>query len=1272
MKLFSPPFILGHPGDTQGCGFHRILRPLRITSHLGYISGRAESAFLQDQILRAIDPKVVIFQRQTEDGQLTHLARYREALPNAVFVFENDDAIGAVPIASWHNPYVTPNIESKISKALGLFDIITTTTHDLADYHRSLLPPGCNTPVRVAPNMLGSDDLATAQETRKNSPLKPNPTRLRIGWGGGISHGGDLAILHPVMQEFGDKIEWVFLGMDPPVPEGIIKTHAGATSPDKFLALLAALNVDLVVAPLEDNLFNRCKSNLRLLEAGACSYPVIASPVAPYLTDDPPIFAYASTTQEWIASIASFMSELPAKRAIPGEMLNFWVKSRYLLDEPKNAETRVLNWLPEHTRIFTPHIGRKGTGKVTIVTNRKELESAFLDSSDDVLYMRPGLVAPHDLSNRISALIGDVICPLSNDGGPCGFPNASAFTPIPDNIFPQLDAIAQTIAHEPIDLAAVSGPCVFIRRRVIEVLGLPENEPISLEVALLEYSVAAKSRGFTSNLNPRIYVGITSPQATSQVEAETAALRIGGRWPAMQSDEVSLRDFKQTLELEFHKLHYTTLPPQNRTDYGLWAELYDERGTQGVAAAFQTESDLSCISHISYPCEFNKTQRLGWVLFTPSNAILAPDIVPIAMKALNDADESSCLFYYFDHDHISGGKRSAPDLKPHILDIHMLLSRDYVSQAVLIRADQLPDSFHADEASIYDLVLQIVQRHGRNSARHCPNIVAHLPPFSIEEQCKTREQKLLSARGYIDWEKWPAAIGMHSVVPNLRILNYHARQNVDGSYPSVAIIIPTRDNLEMIAPCVKSLLQFTTYPNYRVIIINHCSTKPDVLDWFALISLDPRVEIVPYTDPEFNWSKINNWAAREFASDFDYLCFLNDDTRVMAPGWLTEMVGAAQTPDAGVIGARLIFPYGLIQHIGVCASAGMAGHIHKGMPLNYSGFNGIAFISHECSSVTGACMLVARELFLSGPFDEAFEHNFGDVEFGFRLHLAGKRNIVANCAELQHFEGVTRNPNQSAGDPINHIGRIRKEGEILRDKTPSKDPYWNPNLHIAYLQGGALIAGMNMDCYTVPPDLLPWAKPSSERILLYGPEAAVIDELRDGASLYRLEVNGNFCRIAHPPMANCGPWDIRIPASAAAAFARLSLDKIVLSHLGDCSPQLLQFLRRLHVPVVYRPVTAEVACPRGDLRPTNSQDFCKRGYATGECPSCINRGSSPQGHVDPRLWKLQWLRFLSDAPLDSDLSSIEVDLSCLAEPQFLDAISTVYFSSKQETQEAAE
>lgn len=1257
-KLTRAPYVLAHLADAQGCGFHRILRPLEILSRNGICAGRAEMSFFSDETLRAINPSVVVFQRQLETSQIETIRRYRTTLPNTHFVYEIDDILSAVPDYSYHAPYMTPNVDAKIAAAASLCDVITVTTEDLAAHMRSILPADSSTEVRVAPNMLGRDDLDIAAHVRveaAKTPALPRTSKLRIGWGGGIGHAGDLALLHDAMRELSSEVEWVFLGMNPDLPDGVVKHFAGGVVPQQYLAALAALNVDLIVAPLVDNAFNRCKSNLRLLEAAACSYPVIASPVAPYRTKNPPLFAEARSTADWVDAIRRFAALPLDIRAASGAAMNAWLREHYVLDDDANLRRQMRAWLPRHVEPFIPKLApvRALADSAEIVQDLSELRLACATGTRDVLYLRPDVAFNGDAVTRLLATPADVVVPISNDGGPWGFPSPQIFTLLDDPAAETISRLclsdAALFSDDLISLNAATGPVVLLRRRALDAVGSPDfDSGLSPEVAILEWSVAARSRGLTVGLTPRAFAHVRAPQVIPREETELAGARIANRWPASKLEEAPLTALRERLELLFHREHFRQLPPPDRTNYSAWAAACDTRGPKRVERAvswLDSQESPPAIEIRRYPCRVESPAE--WTFFAPDGADVPADLIPILAAAIQ-ASPDARIFYGDNDFKLPTGQRISPDFKPNF-DLFMLLSRDYVSQAILVHGDALAGLEDITSASLFDLVLRTADICGRSSIGHIPRILATLePPVTPEAAALGLDEKLASVERFLSRNSVTVSA---QPLAGLRELSFASAAAAAGN-PPVAIIIPCKDNLEMLAPCVATLLRMTDYPSFRIFIVDNGSTRADMLAYQETLHAEPRVTLLSWPHP-YNWSALNNWAIEAISclpQPFTHFVFLNDDTRVISPAWLSELVGASLQPNVGPVGAKLSFPHGLVQHVGVFCDRALTGHIHKGLPLNNPGTNGYAAISHEATAVTGACMLVSAEVFTQlGGFDESLPHNFNDVEFCLRARRIGLVSVVAARAELQHFEGVTRNAH---GLDAEAMAKLTRDGERLLQLAPEPDPYWNPNLAIHQLQNGTSLAGVNLNLYAFPPPALPWPEPPLERILCVGPANALALEFSDGAAVFQLEVSGNLARIAHPPMACSGPWDLREPSRAREALALLGIDRIVLTAIGEAPLQLLSFLRVLDLPIIYRPLSAEAACPRTNLRPNG--EACDAGFRRpGFCQACVDSHSSPHGNVIVPAWHAEWARFFS-------ASQVEADLTALPDPDFETAIKHVF------------
>lgn len=1254
LKFERPPYILVHPGDMNGCGFHRVIRPVEVLSKHGYISARAEMNFVPEHILPHLDPDVVIFQRQNDDNQYQAMVRYREQLPNAFFIYEIDDILSAIPDASYHKPFMTPDIDRRLARAASLCDVITVTTQDLADHMRSLCP---DTPIRIVPNLLAREDLDRAAAAQK-APMQPAsnaPGRLRIGWGGGMGHAGDLALLYEAMSALRDEVEWVFVGYEPPnIPEGTVYSFAGAAPPNQYLQLLAVTQVDLIVAPLEQNQFNRCKSNLRLVEAGACGFPVIATTIAPYLTHRPPVYAYADTAEDWVLKIRRFAALSKQGRKQHADAMRQWVERRYVLDSQLVERTKM--WLPDGAAHFFPRAKIDARG-VTVAHTKDDLIALCALSGHDVTYVRPGLSVDDETLERLGKNAADskvATCSVfTNDGGPAGFPQPNQFSALPTGYGEQLAALCQGMS-DLISMSAAVGPVVVLRRQALEMIGQPDfarwGEP---EIAILEWSIIAAARGFSNVVDTRTFIPVTQTLDSTNDAVQQVSMRVSARWPLQKADDDSLAKFRQELELKFFHDNYRAPLPESRTDYMAWVRANDGMGPRSMQKCYEwfASEDRPTIDIIQYGSEPLTDEVLWaneseWKIFMPKDSIPSMVLMPAVVDAIANYPEAE--IFYGDHDYHTRGVRSGHDFKPNF-DLHLLLSRDYVSQIMVVKSSLIKtyvQGLPIDPAStqLHALAYETAFHHGPDTVQHIPRILAHLPSEYLTSMGATARGKAERLTEFAhDEVSWPITAKQH---PNYK--GYHEVSYLPpADRPLVSIIIPTKNKVDMLGPCLATLLSTTKYRNFQVLVVDNGSDSPDMLDFLMDddSTNDPRVSVLRWPET-YNWSKLNNWAARQV--DGEVLLFLNDDTRITEPHWLDEMVGAAYFPGVAAVGAKLVYPHGAIQHVGVVNEGGLNGHMHKGMPGHLPGYNGIAVLSHEATAVTGACMAIRREVYDElGGFNEALVHNYNDVAFCLEAIRRGYCNVVAARAVLQHLEGVTRT------SPLTPEGQAIMQGEAHYLATHYREPdrYWNPNLMFASVQGGALIGELNMDTFSWPAPAYPWADNSFERILVLGSTANIINEVRDRSAIYRLMLQGTIAQIVEPTMPNVRPFDIRDPDSAVRAIEQLGIDRVIITSLDQGTTLALSFLTRLSIPVIYRPVSAESVCPRRDLRVGES--MCNEGWKNDACQMCVDINGSPSGYVSMDAWKAEWTRFLKR-------SNVTVQLDFVEQPQFASAVEHVY------------
>ena len=257
----------------------------------------------------------------------------------------------------------------------------------------------------------------------------------------------------------------------------------------------------------------------------------------------------------------------------------------------------------------------------------------------------------------------------------------------------------------------------------------------------------------------------------------------------------------------------------------------------------------------------------------------------------------------------------------------------------------------------------------------------------------------------------------------------------------VAIIIPTKNKKELIQRCVKSILNKTKYKNYHIYIIDNDSDEIDTISYLnKLQKVSDKVTVFKISSPngKFSYSYINNEAVKKVKEK--YILFLNNDTEVVSPEWLSQMMGYMKFPGVGSVGAKLLFPNHTIQHAGILHNQfhGFPVPAFKGVDANSGGYLSYLIVSRNYMAVTAACMLTKRDIFLKiGGFDEQdFAVAYNDVDYGFRLLKHGYRNVYSSDSILYHYEGATR----GYGDnPFEEAAFIRKYKKL-------EDIYYNPNL----------------------------------------------------------------------------------------------------------------------------------------------------------------------------------------------------------------------------------
>ena len=269
------------------------------------------------------------------------------------------------------------------------------------------------------------------------------------------------------------------------------------------------------------------------------------------------------------------------------------------------------------------------------------------------------------------------------------------------------------------------------------------------------------------------------------------------------------------------------------------------------------------------------------------------------------------------------------------------------------------------------------------------------------------------------------------------------------SRPLVSIIIPNKDHVDDLSRCVESIINLSTYDNYEIVIVENNSETAEIRTYYEEISRHPRVQVVEYKG-DFNYSKINNFGV-QYAKG-EYLLLLNNDTEVITPDWMEELLMYAMRKDVGVVGAKLYYPDKTIQHAGIVIGLGAhrtAGHTHYRIPEANVGYMGRLCYAQDVTAVTGACMMVSKALYEElGGLDESFTVALNDVDFCLCVREKGFLNIFTPFAELYHYESKSRGSDKKDERAL----RYQQESDRFRvkwaDALAKGDPYYNPNFSL--------------------------------------------------------------------------------------------------------------------------------------------------------------------------------------------------------------------------------
>lgn len=435
-----------------------------------------------------------------------------------------------------------------------------------------------------------------------------------------------------------------------------------------------------------------------------------------------------------------------------------------------------------------------------------------------------------------------------------------------------------------------------------------------------------------------------------------------------------------------------------------------------------------------------------FVVLLDHDDLLHPDALAEVAEAIDAAPDAD--YVYTDEDKVDErGFHSGPFFKPDWSPERMRTQMYTCHLSVLRRSLSIEvGGFDArfEGSQDWDLVLKVTERSRR--ILHVPKVLYHWRTIATS-----------AASGGEDVKPWAFEAGPRAVQAHCDRIGLPAEVAMDPSDPGVlhlrprlheqplvSILIPTAGQIRdvrfkpvvLVANCVRGIVANSTYENYEIVVVADHTLEPRLVAELEEIAGE-RLRVVPAPPGKFNFSAMINMGAVEARGK--YLLLLNDDIDIATPEWIERMVMYCAQDGVGVVGGRLVWGDGRLQHVGVGFDGGLPGHTYRGFPSDYKGYANAVVIARNCLAVTGACLMTPRALFEElGGLSLSLPVNFNDVDYCLKSHAAGRRIVYDPDLFLYHYESSSRSPVVNDWEQYQLVDRWAPLVAV--------DPYNNPNL----------------------------------------------------------------------------------------------------------------------------------------------------------------------------------------------------------------------------------
>ena len=455
--------------------------------------------------------------------------------------------------------------------------------------------------------------------------------------------------------------------------------------------------------------------------------------------------------------------------------------------------------------------------------------------------------------------------------------------------------------------------------------------------------------------------------------------------------------------------------------------------------------------HISEAANSALTLATGdWIALLDHDDCLHPLALHFVAEAI--ARHSNAGLIYSDEDKIDESNRRHDPYFKCDFNYELFLAHNMLCHLAVFRRNLITDigGFRRgfEGAQDYDLLLRAIEQLSSEQIVHIPRVLYHSRAHRSGAASTAGAKACAAAtarRAIAEHLQRRGVQGDVVPAPEAPSMN-RVRYTLPELKPKVSIVICTRDRVDLLAPCVDSIVARSSYQNYEVLIVDNGSTEAATFRLFDRLPSE-RFRVLR-DESAFNFSALNNRAVK--VADGEYVCLLNNDIEILTADWMEEMLSFSMHPDVGAVGARLWYPSGGLQHAGVILGMvqGAARHLHRNLRRGELGYFGRAALHQSFSAVTGAALMVKKSIYQEvGGLDENLQVAFNDIDFCLRVRAAGYRNVWTPYAEMIHHESASR-----GSDTTPHKrARAEQESSLVRQRWGDllgKDPAYSLNLSI--------------------------------------------------------------------------------------------------------------------------------------------------------------------------------------------------------------------------------